>query len=228
MEKYVVDGLMLLIFGATVLYFGKRGFALTVMTAVVTVGAVILAKLFGALVGAWLCDAFVESYMVDLVRMGLDSVLDKLTENMDPQQLLAALPEQVSRLLELIHFDVNSLAQNLGSGMDIGALAQQIGAPLAKAVSETLGVLLTFLVSLVGLKILSRLVDGIFHLPILSGINGFLGVMLGVVIGFCACLIAANLFHVAVTLLSAKNPALGAYVLPEGSVLYRWFLELRM
>lgn len=226
MEKFIVDGLVLLVFVVTVIHFARRGFAKTVLSAAVTVGAVIVANLFGGQVGQWLNTSFIESNVVEMVRAGLEGLSQNLSESMNAEQIQAALSPQLAQILSFLKIDVEGLAQSIVSGMDISALAQQIGGPLAATVSQALGIVITFVVAVVVLKVAAMLVDGIFHLPVLRTLNGFMGCVLGVIVGFCLCLIFANLFHVIMVLLSGDHPSLSAYILPEGSVLYSWLLGL--
>lgn len=226
MEKYIVDGLLVLIFAATVIHFGKQGFAKSVLSAVVSIGAIIVAWMFGKTVGAWLNEVFVSNAIVEMVRSALDKVRDYAVNNMSAEEILAVFPEQLRQILGYVNLDPEGLIQNVMSGVDLTEFAQEIGGTVAKAVSNGLGMVITYFAAFVALKLAATLVDGIFHLPVLNSLNGAMGAVLGMAIGFCICFIFANLFHAVMVVLSANNPELSAFIMPEGTVLYSFFLYL--
>lgn len=226
MEKLIVDGLVLLVFVATVIYFGKQGFARTVLTATVSIGAIVVAWIFGKPVGAFLDTAFLQGGIVDMVHAGLEKIAQYAAQNMSASQIMEQFPEYLRQLLGYVNLDAETLVANVLSGVDLEALSHQIGEPVSAAVAGGLGIVITYIVAFVALKIAAAMVDGIFHLPILNSLNGLMGAVLGAAIGFCFCLLFANLFHTVAVLLSADHAEMARFILPEGSVLYRWLLEL--
>lgn len=225
MERWIVDGGLAVIFLVTVLTYWRRGFTKTVLGAISLIGALVLALVFADTVGAWLNAQFLEKAVVESISTALN---EHWEAGITPQELIDSLPGSFRQLIDLIGLDVSSIVKGADISQGLSALAEPIGKEIAVSVSFGLGFTVAFIVAYICTEIVTSLVGKIVKLPVLHTMDSLLGLALGLIIGFGLTFLGAHLFHVIMVMLSAKNTAVTPYLMPEGSILYRWLLSLHL
>lgn len=195
--KYIIDGLLVLLFVLLIWVGHRRGFIKTVAGVVTFVAALVLASMLSGPVSGFVYDTFVEK-----------SVVTTLTEHVGESSPAADTLD--SALASLPAFVTNRLAVN---GLDSGAailghisgtaegetvaqsIAGQVIEPVVLPLLKALSMMLLFLILLIALTLVFKMFDLVAKLPLLKQLNKGLGFVAGVAQGALWVLLVATVLQ---------------------------------
>ena len=179
----ILDGILILIFVSFIIIGRKKGFIKTALSLVATVISIIVAKEYAPAVAQWLNDNYIH-------EMGLNWLTDLISRNIDggAQAVANAIPQAISdAVASLANTSVESMVSGVATAEQIAAAAEKIYMAAEGAFIITFINAVTFLaLFIIANLILSlgvRLINTIFKLPVLKGINKLLGGIIGAVKG---------------------------------------------
>ena len=176
--NYLFD-ILLLALVATCFFIGQKvGFIRTVLGLARLLFAFILAKLCGEFLAGVFYEQFARDWLVSRFTQAFSAGAQNAA------QLWGKIPGVLRNLLDNVGVKADDLFADLPNGAP--ALAERAAEALrgvVTAIFAFLLVLILFFVFLFLLKLLIRLVDKVFDLPILRGLNTFLGGLFGALIG---------------------------------------------
>lgn len=165
----------------------KKGFVETLMNLVGSIAALILAFMFSGTLGQmisakWISPFFEKSVLNMLSNFTSAPVND--AASVPIEKLLSEGGKAFQNLLSKFGVSGASVQQSMDSASQNLAVAREnavkaIYQPAADAISHFIAFLLIFVLVLVAVFILTKLLNGIFSLPILSGVNKMAGLAIG-------------------------------------------------
>lgn len=217
----VIDGILILIAVSSIFDGRRKGFVKTFLSLVATAVSILIAYEYSAPLAEWANEAFIHSAAVNTIAEALSAQLSNGT-----QALVEAIPDFVVEAAEAGGTAVSDVVSNIGSSIDVTQAAEQIyGGIYGIIVSPVLSViafLVLYAISNAVLSIGISFINGIFKLPVLKGLNKFLGGIVGAVKGVVA---VAVLSFVLVSLADIISPeTLGAAV--EAATIPNMFADL--
>ena len=188
--------------------------------------SVALAVLFGKLIAGLLADGFVGSSISYGVFVKLKEYIGGLNLN----EFFDSIPEGFRRFAQLVGADVDALKLQYQSAVTndetIRAMADNIARPLVETVSAILGYALVFLVVFIALSIVCGLLKFI-HIPVLSTIDKWLGLALGVVIELFSVSLLSTVVYTALEVAAALTGDVGIMDFYNNSFVFKFIYNLR-
>lgn len=207
----ILDIIVVLILGLTVYTVTKRGFVKTVFDFGSLIAAIIISKIFSPALSEFFYDSL-YSRISTAIGNGLRSLLDTggLPDNLEIESLTA--------LFEKYNIELKEIIPNDSTEATVQFIAQNIVSLLAYALSF----ILIFIVSLVALKIIALLIDGVFKLPVLKTINKGLGFVLGIISAAIYVLLFVALMQLAVPYLGSVYPEVFSQGAIDNTFVFRY------
>lgn len=207
----ILDIIVVLILGLTVYTVTKRGFVKTVFDFGSLIAAIIISKFFSPALSEFFYDSL-YSRISTAIGNGLRSLLDTggLPDNLEIESLTA--------LFEKYNIELKEIIPNDSTEATVQFIAQNIVSLLAYA----LAFILIFIVSLVALKIIALLIDGVFKLPVLKTINKGLGFVLGIISAAIYVLLFVALMQLAVPYLGSVYPEVFSQGAIDNTFVFRY------
>lgn len=225
---YVLDIGVILIFGVCLLVGYCRGFIKSVGRVAAFIGAAIVALLLCETVAGFIFDSFVGPAVQDKVVEGLNSANTSLSQSVD--NALHNLPEFITNALsnQGIKDGGDVLGQLSGGSQAPTAMAERITAdvvrPVMISVIKGISFIVLFFVAMAILLVVVRLLDKIFKLPLLKGVNRTLGLLVGAITGVLFVLLAVSVVQV-ITASSGPDSLITPALIRE-TVLTRWLFSI--
>lgn len=203
--SFFIDLIIIVIFLVALIIGWKKGFVSAVMRIVSTVGAVVI---------AWLAYNPVSEFLYDKIFLGgvtnyIRSVFDRdiASTNASLSNLFSELPEFFTNFLNRFstkekavqYFSENAQATS-------NDLTSFMARPIAQTISKVVAIIALFFISLIVLKLLSKLIENVVKLPLLNSVNHILGLVLGAAVGFAIVWVVAIAFHAALPQLASLYP----------------------
>ncbi len=182
----ILDGILILILVASIFDGRRKGFVKTVLSLAVTVISVIIAKEFAEPLADWINTNFIHD-------MGVNWLANIISENISSgtQAVVDAIPRNIAEsVAAFANTDIEALVSGITDSGQITAVAEKIYTAAENAFINMFMIAVSFLVifaiSKTVLSLGASLVNGIFKLPVLKGINKFLGGIAGALKGAVA------------------------------------------
>lgn len=201
--QYIIDIILALIIVLNTVMGLKKGLVKTVFGLASVIIAVVLAYIFGSSAASLLrttkaydniCDSTKESLSEYFEKEALENK-EKAFENIGSLSFVKQLESMgvdTQKELERYSENLESSAKEASS-----VLSEKFAVPILEFFSNILGTILVFIVSLLGMWLLSIVLRGIFSLPFLRGLNktgGFItGLLLGLFYAFLICMVVKSL-----------------------------------
>ncbi len=178
-----------------------RGFIKSLIRSAKLILSIVLAALLGSYLGAFFKDAFVSNMVYTPVYSWIDSAYGAATENIDVEEILATIPEYA--LTDEVKASIESAASEESGTALVESVSHAIADPVADGISNVLGFVAVFLLSLIVLSILAWLLTKLADsLVILGAVNRILGGVWGAVTAFFLLVVIASI----IKLLWANDP----------------------
>ncbi len=231
MEGFVLDFALMAVFFITIGIYTYRGLVKSVMGFLIIIASFIISKLFGALVGILIDDWFLFDAISGLIKAMLVNTIGEGANSIDGAALFESMPASIKAVLEFAGADLNSIGDymtNLGDSVNgsLVEVAGKIAAPISAFISELIGYIGLFLVSMIVLKILSPLVIGITELPLIRTLNRFGGFVAGCLIAFIAAWALVEVLNLTMGVLVLRHPEIEPFMNVNNTYIYSFFAGL--
>ena len=205
----ILDVLVIAVFVLSIFLGWKRGFIKSMTGLLAFAVAVGVALWLSAPIAQWVYDGTVEP----AVSAAIEDVQSDATQSViaSSDALLADLPDGVRTLLTAAGIENGETLAGKLSPNSTGSLTERLLTdviePVVVGAIRMIALLVLFLLTAFLVSLLLKVVDKVFKLPLLKGINRTLGIVPGIINGVLGVLIVITLFH----LLSA----LGVLITPD-------------
>ena len=210
MGHVIADILFLVVGVGLVLVCAKRGFLKSAIHFLKTVLAFVFAYLFGSKLGQFLCDKFIAAPVREWVYGRLEGLYTQAASSVNAEAIASEFPDFL--LSDEIKANLSAAE---GSGEELlNTMTDSIATPAATVISNILGYIGVFVISLVLLWVaaivLTKLVE---RITFLHRINTALGALLGLLIAVTLLFVAASV----IKFISAESEVY------TGSVIVKFF-----
>jgi len=225
MLHHIIDILFLIIAITTVIIFAKRGFIQSFFKYSKTLLAVIASYTFAPRLGDFLYERVVYNGIFGWVSEKVDSFVLSVTGKIDIDTILDEVPFIVRQFVSS-----EKVADKFGQSVnDVREIANEFSAfvsrPFSSLLSNLFAYILVFLLALLLLTIIGKLLDLITKIPVLHGINVFLGLLLGCGAAF---LLLSALTYLLSILIGTFGNILYLEELSDSSYLFGFFDRLHL
>lgn len=193
----VVDGIIILIFIASIIDGYRRGFVKMLLSIIAIIISMVLAGALAAPVAEWANDEYVSEITSGYIDDYFDSTLanvglseDELTGDTfkgAEDEIAEAIPEEITQLLEQYDISVEDILDDISSEDTLKEARDKIKENIDKAVILPVLELVAFLVVYILcrsiLSIIIGVIGSVFKLPVIKNINKSLGAGLGTLKG---------------------------------------------
>ena len=198
----ILDVIIIAVFVITLVWSVKRGFIKAMTGLISFVAALVVAMWLSAPVAAWAYDTVVAPSVHTALEQAQTDVDQSAAVSADA--VLEGMPDGVRAILSSIGISSGEeLTAKLSPNSD-GALIDRVVTdviePTATALLRMVAILVLFLLTSIVVSLLMKVVDKVFKLPLLKGINRTLGFIPGVLNGVIAVLITATILQLLCTL----------------------------
>lgn len=211
----------------------KRGLIKTAFSCLSLAVAIALSYFLGSYVGEYIKTT--KAY--DSLSLKAENVISERLDGIEAEGIAEA-KQAKSRLeeselgmtLERLGLETDELYEKYEKAIDKGAenakekLSQAMADKVMSCLAKALGVLIVFVVSLIALKIISLVFDGIFKLPLLNSINRIGGLLLGIVLGVAGAFVLCMALEILMPYIP-KNPVVYPGM-EKDTLLYHFFVNL--
>lgn len=225
--SFILDLLILLIAGLTILFAAKNGFVKTFLSATSTLIALVIVFLFTSP----LANALEQTPLADAIRTNTTSFLDQFVEEqnaVDSYTLASDRDSELYPLLESVGIDGEKLSRWVTEHESLAAerfhdeLAAYIAATVTPLLLGALSVAILFFGSFLVLKLLSILLTGIIEqIPFVRGANHALGLVLGILLALIRVFVFCAVIRVLLDTASLSGWTALAGLDPDKTLLFR-------
>lgn len=230
---YIADIVIAVIILVSVILGYRRGLVKTAFGCLSFAAAIVIAYFFGSYAGDFIKSTDVYDSLSDKATAAISERFDEAEKeglNKAKENFSEFENSGIGKTLERLGLETDSLYEKYEHQMNEGTenakekFAVEAAGKIMDCLANALGVLVTFVLSLVALKILSKICDSIFKLPVLSAINKtggvILGLALGIVTAFAVCMAVEILLPYI-----PENPVF--YIgMQNDTMLYNFFVNL--
>lgn len=230
---FIVDIVIVVILLLSIYLGYRRGFVKTIFGCLSLVAAIILASMFGSHAGNLIKGTKMFGDVSENIATEISEYFDKTAKEgienaMSAQVSLESSP--LGNVLVRLGIDAQSVEKGYVSALQKGAanvkqeVVDAVSGPVLDCLANAMGTLIVFILSLIALKLLSYLVDGIAKLPLLKTVNKFGGLAAGAVSGIIFVFVLCMITQVILPYIP-ENPVV--YVgMDKDTWLYSFFLSL--
>lgn len=189
MGHIIMDCIFVAVAAIIILISAKRGFIANLLRSTKWILSFVFAYFFGTRVGSLFCEWFLGDAVRNFVYGKVDAIYREAETAFGAEQVLQKLPSF------LISDDLRAkLEAAEGNGEQlVSSFTDSIATPVSTLLSNILGYVAVFLVSLILLWILVKVLDGLMeHIKLLGTINTILGFVWGVLLSAMLLLMAAS------------------------------------
>lgn len=202
-----------LITAAVIILFAIIGWHRGIARSLLNLAAVAASAMCAKAASAWLSSWIYQSFIKQTVTDNLERLISENGVVYAVQNCFEAVPNLIKNPALLVSglfgADSGDLSRRVFvEGSQTKTLAAAIEEPLGSLATGVLSIMLFFLLFIVFAvvaKLLARAALTFFEIPVLKGVNKFLGLILGAVEGIVISWLAINLFYVIMTF---TNPVL--------------------
>lgn len=212
---FVIDGILVLIFAATVLDGRRKGFFKTMFSLVATAVSLLIAYEYSAPIAEWANEAFIQNAAVTSLANSISAHLNDGT-----QAMLDAIPGYITEAAQAVGVSVSGVVSDISSSFDAVQAAEKIyGGVYSVLVFPILSVVSFLIIYAICNAVLSfgiKFLNNIFRLPVLKGLNKLLGGVLGALKGLViVALLSIILVIVAPILPEELAEAVNSSIIPN-------------
>ena len=175
-----------------------RGFAKSLLNIAGFIGAIIFANIAAQALSEWIFDAFIRNQVIDSINevniaTGMDSVINNV---------FSVLPQWVNGIVtffsNLLGLDTNETValfteSTPAESMTATVLTDSIISPVVTGIFALFIGIILFIAFLLIIKMIIKLIDKIFQLPVLKQLNCLLGGIFGAAEGIIIVFLAVNI-----------------------------------
>ena len=213
---FVIDGILVLIFAATVLDGRRKGFFKTMFSLVATAVSLLIAYEYSAPIAEWANEAFIQNAAVTSLANSISAHLNDGT-----QAMLDAIPGYITEAAQAVGVSVSGVVSDISSSFDAVQAAEKIyGGVYSVLVFPILFIIAFIVIYAISNAVLSfgiKFFNNIFKLPVLKGLNKLLGGVLGAVKGLVIVVILSMTLVIIEPVLSPEDlrEAVSSSIIPN-------------
>ncbi len=202
MEKYILDGLILLLALIIVIYSAKKGFVSTVLGTVSVVGATVLSRNLSIIASEFIYSSFLRVKITEKICDAVNGLSDSITIPEKVDAMLSSFPVWMLRISEASGIDLKTLSYELlktdSSGeVFIENFTDSVVYPVVTEILNILFFVIFFVLLIVLFFNISKLLSKIIQkLPIIGKANTFFGFVLGVLKSFAIVFIICSILNI--------------------------------
>lgn len=226
-----IDIVVLIVAVIIILTSAKRGLIRAFMGLVSSVASFIAAYAFTPV----LADYIRENYVLERITGNISETLkgwsfDTASDLYNLDRLLTSGNKDFSNVLDRYGVGLNEIADRLRGLIgvpetEVNSVAGEIASPTSTILSTVIAFLLIFVASFLVLSIVTWILDAIFKLPVLSGINKLLGTVFGVIEAIFVAYILSIGISVLMGALGVISPGTFGSDVVENSLICKFFVE---
>ena len=221
---FILDLILLLIAFYTIFSCCKRGFVRSMWEMGKTLISFGCAWLFGKFAGEFIATKYLDNLITKLI---LNNFLQQGVS--DVSSLTYSISEPMRKLLQVCGINSEEIMSEAFENADtINGVAESIALPISAVISNLIGFIVVFVIAYFVLWGLVIILDKVVSLPVLKGVNRFLGACLGLV---CSIIIVI-LFVAVVKAIAYCGVALGGkgilMNLMDDSCIFKYFSNLKL
>lgn len=201
--QYIVDIILGIIIVFTALRGRKRGLVKTVFGITSVIAAIMLAYIFGSQAGSLIRTTKVYDDICKRTEKSLAEYFEQKASDSSEQAFEDISGLAFVKQLENMGIDTQEMLEKYSFSLEESAdettktLSESIVLPVLELLSNIVGTVAVFGISLLVLWILSNLLSGIFRLPFLRSVNSAGGFIMGLILGlfyaFILCMIIKSI-----------------------------------
>lgn len=228
--SFALDAVLIIICILCVVVGTKRGFFKTLMSLISAALAAFAAYVFSPSLAAVIRDKFILDPITNGISKTVRSLVPQVDGSYDLSGLFKDMPQTLGSIIERYHGDrtrlesiANSITDTSEKGVD--QLSRAIAEPIVNMISAVIAFALIFIAVFIILKIVTAIIDSVFKLPVLNGINTFLGFALSVVLAGFFVVIYTQLCVNLVVPLGSISPELFGQDVIDKTLIVKFFSE---
>ena len=141
------------------------------------------------------------------------------------------MPDSLKQIIDRYAVDsgkLGEMCENVTEGTSdiVASVARYIAAPIADAVSSAVAFILIFIGVFLALSIVTFIIDAIFHLPVLNGVNKTLGLLFGAAEAVILAVLLSNVLATIITALGSVDPTLFGEHVIESSFIMKYIASV--
>ena len=180
-----------------------------------------------------LADILYEKFAIGWISSAIENDILKNTASggsFDLQKLLTEIPEWFGQILDRYGADKIQLAEKFGnisagSSEDVAKIARIIADPVAGTLSSVAAFIILFTAVFAVLSLATLIIDSIFHLPLLHGVNKTAGLVFGVLEALLVASLLSFLLADLTVSMGAVNSELFGEQVVRNSLVLRFLSE---
>lgn len=221
---FILDIILLLIACSTIITCYRRGFVRSLWETGKTSVSFVCAWLFRKSIGEFIAVKFLDKWLTKLIFNNFAR-----QDISDASSLTYEISEPLKKLMKVCGADADEIISGaISSNETVYDAAESIALPISAVISNLLGFVVAFIVVYFILWLVVILLDKVVSLPILNGVNRFLGACFGVA---CAAIFVIMCVFV-VKVIAYCCVALGGkgilMKLIDGSRIFNFLSDLRL
>lgn len=225
--------LIIIIAAIAAVYLGiVRGFVRSVMHFSSLILALAAVFLLTPTLSGWINENFVAKEVTGITESSLSGIvstvedehgeeLEKVIE--DRPDALTEIADRFSVSMDAISDFYNTSLKGIAETVAISRLADMIAGPTAQAISTVIAAVVIFAAALLILKLITFILDMIFHLPVLDKLNTLLGFVFGLGSALVTSWLIANLSVGLINALGSINNEIFNEGVIKGSLILNFF-----
>lgn len=226
-----LDGIIIIVVVFIIVLAAKKGLVRSVMGLFSSVASLIVAYAFAPVVSGYINENYLLGKMTDNISKTLKGwSLDTSSDLFNLDRLASNPTPDFQNVLERYGVGLEKISDSLRGLVGVGEnevnnIAERIAEPTSSILSSAIAFILIFIAALIVLKLITLLLDAIFKLPVLSGINRVLGVLFGIAEAGLVASVLAVVLYVLVTSLGAISPSLFGKQVVDNTVICKFLVE---
>ncbi len=183
----------------------KKGVIKMALSLASGVVSFIVAKSFSGVFKDFLYDKFVLNSVSDGIEDSLMSMAESEDGVFNLAKMFEDMPDALKQIIDKFNVSGDKLGELCSGKTEAGAevveeVAEYIASPLATTISNVLAFAILFIGTFILFTLATFIIDKVFKLPILNGINKTLGIVVGVLKAVVFVFVAAVLLSLVATI----------------------------
>ena len=226
-----IDAIILIVGVVIILVAAKKGLIRAIMGLVSSAVSLVVAYAYTPVLAEYIGNEFLLDRITGNINETLKGwALDTSSDLYNLDRLISTPNSDFTGILDRYGVGLDKIADRLRglvgvTETEVKSVAEEIASPTSNMLASVLAFLAIFAASFILLTLITHILDAIFKLPVLSGINKLLGVLFGVAEAVFVAYILSIALSVLVGALGAISPDLFGEDVVERSIICKFFVE---
>lgn len=193
--------------------------------------SLVVAYAFTPALSEYFYDKFVLGHISGGIADSISSIAKTEGGTFNLDKMFAEKPDVLEQIISRYGADEEKLGEMCkgfteGTEQTVESIADYIASPIASGISTAAAFILLFVGAFLVLSIVTFIIDALFHLPVLKGVNKLLGILFGVGEALVLCILLGYGAAMLMGYLGSLDPGLFGDKAIEGSVFMRMMQSL--